>query len=83
MQVEVENPEAYTYDGEVLAKAEDMGKPGLVEITMREDCFIFRVESTLARSAKDIVEAALRWLTTKCKDLSQKAGETIVAEEAM
>ena len=82
-RVEVEHPEAYTYDGEVEAKAEELGKPELVRITMREDCFIFRVESTLARSARDIVEGGLRWLAGKCRDLSVKAGETMIAEEAL
>lgn len=35
-QVEVENAEAYMYDGECLAKAEEMGKPGLVTIKQRQ-----------------------------------------------
>jgi hypothetical protein len=35
MQVEVENPELYQYDGDVIAKAEEMGKPGLVDIRQR------------------------------------------------
>lgn len=33
--MEVENPELYQYDGEVVAKAEEMGKPGLVDIKQR------------------------------------------------
>ena len=35
-QVEVANPELYMYDGEVLAKAEEMGKPGLVTIKQKQ-----------------------------------------------
>jgi hypothetical protein len=36
LQVEVPNPELYQYDGEVLAKAEEMGKPGLVDIKQKQ-----------------------------------------------
>ena len=32
----MENAEAYMYDGECLAKAEEMGKPGLVTIRQRQ-----------------------------------------------
>ena len=31
-QVEIVSPEAYAYDGECIAKAEELGKPGLVDI---------------------------------------------------
>ena len=34
--MEVPNPELYQYDGEVLAKAEEMGKPGLVDIKQKQ-----------------------------------------------
>ena len=37
-QVEVVNPELYMYDGEVIAKAEEMGKPGLVTIKQKQVC---------------------------------------------
>lgn len=30
------NPELYMYDGEVIAKAEEMGKPGLVTIKQKQ-----------------------------------------------
>lgn len=36
LQVEVTNPELYMYDGEVIAKAEEMGKPGLVTIKQKQ-----------------------------------------------
>jgi hypothetical protein len=32
----VANPELYQYDGDVLAKAEEMGKPGLVSIKQKQ-----------------------------------------------
>ncbi|KAL3697383.1 hypothetical protein R1sor_011459 [Riccia sorocarpa] len=57
-QVMVVDAEAYTYDEEILKKAEAMGKPGLVEIISREDSFIFTVESTGAvQSAQMFVNA--------------------------
>jgi hypothetical protein len=36
VQVEVVSPELYMYDGECLAKAEELGKPGLVTIKQRQ-----------------------------------------------
>lgn len=42
----IRDPEAYAYDGEVFAKAEELGKPGLIEIHQRQDQFLFRVEGT-------------------------------------
>jgi DNA-directed RNA polymerase II subunit RPB3 len=38
--------EAYVFDEEVLKKAADLGKPGLVEIKQLQNKFIFRVEGT-------------------------------------
>lgn len=35
-QVEIVDPELYMYDGEVLAKAAEMGKPGLIDICQRQ-----------------------------------------------
>jgi hypothetical protein len=32
MQVDIINAEAYAYDGECIAKAEEMRKPGLIHI---------------------------------------------------
>jgi hypothetical protein len=46
VQVSVVEPEAYVFDEEVLKKAADLGKPGLVEIKQLQDRFIFRVEGT-------------------------------------
>ncbi|KAI3919540.1 hypothetical protein MKX01_018363 [Papaver californicum] len=64
-QVKVVDAEAYTYDDEVIKKAEAMGKPGLVEITGREDSFIFTVESTVAVKASQIVINAIEVLKQK------------------
>jgi DNA-directed RNA polymerase II subunit RPB3 len=64
-QVVVVDPEAYTYDEEVLKKAEAMGKPGLVEIYSREDSFIFTVESTGAIKASQMFLNAIEILKSK------------------
>ncbi|MQL81022.1 hypothetical protein Taro_013478 [Colocasia esculenta] len=63
--VVVVDPEAYTYDDEVIKKAEAMGKPGLVEIYAKEDSFIFTVESTGAVSAYQMVINAIEVLKRK------------------
>lgn len=65
LQVVVVDPEAYTYDEEVLKKAEAMGKPGLVEIDSKEDSFIFTVESTGAIKAAQMFLNAIEILKTK------------------
>ncbi|KMZ68215.1 DNA-directed RNA polymerase [Zostera marina] len=64
-QVVVVDPEAYTYDDEVIKKSEAMGKPGLVEIYAKDDSFIFTVESTGAISAYQLVINALEILKQK------------------
>lgn len=64
-QVVVVDPEAYTYDEEVLKKAEAMGKPGLVEIYSKEDSFIFTVESTGAIKASQMFLNAIEILKSK------------------
>lgn len=38
--------EAYVFDEEVLKKAAELGKPGLVDIKQLHDKFIFRLEGT-------------------------------------
>lgn len=64
-EVEVENPSAYKYDDECILKAEEMGKPGLVDIKMKMDTFNFQVESTGAHPPEHIVLRALGILLEK------------------
>ena len=52
----------YTYDDEVIERAEAMGKPGLVEINAKEDSFIFIVESTGAIKESQLVFNAIEVL---------------------
>ncbi|KAK9837884.1 hypothetical protein WJX74_007190 [Apatococcus lobatus] len=70
-QVEVVDAEAYRYDGEVIAKAKALGKEGLVNITPRQDMFIFRVEGTGAMATQQIVVAAIDVLLRKLDTLQQ------------
>ncbi|KAK9096212.1 hypothetical protein Sjap_021709 [Stephania japonica] len=64
-QVVVVDPEAYTYDEEVIKKAEAMGKPGLVEIYAKDTDFIFTVESTGAIKSSQLVLNAIQVLKQK------------------
>lgn len=64
-RVEIDTPESYTYDGECLKKAEEMGKPGLVDIRAKQDTFLFTVESTGALKPEEIVINALGVLKRK------------------
>lgn len=36
VQVDIFNAEAYAYDGECIAKAEEMRKPGLIDIQPKQ-----------------------------------------------
>lgn len=65
IQVSVVDAEAYTYEDEVIKKAEAMGKPGLVEIYQKEDNFIFTVESTGAIKASQLFLNAIQILKQK------------------
>ncbi|EOX98333.1 hypothetical protein QUC31_015227 [Theobroma cacao] len=79
-QVVVVDPEAYTYDDEVLKKAEAMGKPGLVEIYAKEDSFIFTVESTGAIKASQLVLNAIEVLKQKL-DAVRLSEDTVEADD--
>jgi DNA-directed RNA polymerase II subunit RPB3 len=65
LQVVVHDAEAYSYDEEILKKAEAMGRPGLVEIISREDSFIFTVESTGAITLAQMFLNAIEILKNK------------------
>ncbi|XVF45084.1 hypothetical protein PTKIN_Ptkin02bG0177300 [Pterospermum kingtungense] len=79
-QVVVVDREAYTYDDEVLKKAEGMGKPGLVEIYAKEDSFIFTVESTGAIKASQLVLNAIEILKQKL-DAVRLSEDTVEADD--
>ncbi|KAK8279422.1 hypothetical protein V6Z12_D09G110500 [Gossypium hirsutum] len=79
-QVVVVDPGAYTYDNEVLKKAEAMGKPGLVEIYAKEDSFIFTVESTGAIKASQLVLNAIEILKQKL-DAVRLSEDTVEADD--
>lgn len=72
--------EAYTYDDEVIKKAEAMGKPGLVEIYAKEDSFIFTVESTGAIKASQLVLNAIEVLKQKL-DAVRLSEDTVEADD--
>ncbi|KAG5603694.1 hypothetical protein MTR67_021477 [Solanum verrucosum] len=76
----VVDPEAYTYDDEVLKKAEAMGKPGVVEIHAKEDSFIFTVETTGAVKASQLVLNAIEVLKQKL-DAVRLSDDTVEADD--
>ncbi|TYJ00727.1 hypothetical protein E1A91_A13G105300v1 [Gossypium mustelinum] len=79
-QVVVVDPEAYTYDDEVLKKVEAIGKPGLVEIYAKEDSFILTVESTGAIKASQLVLNAIEILKQKL-DAVRLSEDTVEADD--
>ena len=68
-KIEVVDPELYQYDGEAVAKAAELGVAGAIDIVQREDAFVFRIESTGARPAADIVQSAFEVLQSKLYQL--------------
>lgn len=79
-QVMVVDAEAYTYDDEVIKKAEAMGKPGLVEIVGKQDSFIFTVESTGAIKTSQLVLNAIEILKQKL-DAVRLSEDTVEADD--
>lgn len=73
-------PELYTYDDEVIKKADAMGKSGLVEIEAKEDSFIFTVESTGAIKASQLVLNAIEILKQKL-DAVRLSDDTVEADD--
>jgi DNA-directed RNA polymerase II subunit RPB3 len=69
LQVEVINPEAYAFDMEPETKAQDMGFPDLVSVRHQPNTFIFKVESTGALRAYNVVCSALDVLASKLENV--------------
>lgn len=65
MQVEVQNAEAYAFDDEPLIKAADMGFPDLLTMKAQRNRFVFKVESTGALHAYNIVYLGFQILLDK------------------
>jgi len=69
-KIEVVDEELYQYDGEVLAKAEALGAPGVVDVVQRQDAFVFRVEGTGALPTWEVVQMAFEVMLSKLVNLS-------------
>lgn len=82
-QVTVLDPEAYVFDEEVVKKAADLGKPGLVDIKQLQDKFIFRVEGTGVLPVKEILYQALDILAAKLDQLSDGVQQAVNRDHAM
>lgn len=65
VQVEVQNAEAYAFDDEPLIKAADMGFPDMLTMKAQRDRFVFKVESTGALHAYNIVLLGFQVLLEK------------------
>ena len=64
-QVFVYDAKAYSYDDEVIKKAEAIGEPGFVSINAKDDSFIFTVETTGAFKASQMLFNAIDVLKHK------------------
>ncbi|KAL3515308.1 hypothetical protein ACH5RR_022210 [Cinchona calisaya] len=79
-QIIVVDPEAYTYDDEVIKTCELLKIPGLIEVHPKEDSFIFTVESTGAIKASQLVLNAIDILKQKL-DAVRLSEDTVEADE--
>ncbi|KAL5077362.1 hypothetical protein RYX36_016346 [Vicia faba] len=79
-KVSVVDAEAYSYDDEVIKKTEAKGKPGLVEITAKQDSFIFTVESTGAVKASQLLLNAIEIVKQKL-DAVRLSEDTVEADD--
>jgi len=59
------SPESCTYDGEVMKKVNELGKPGLIDVRPGLDCFTFIVESTGVLKVEEVVLQAVHILQSK------------------
>jgi DNA-directed RNA polymerase II subunit RPB3 len=57
------------YDGECIKDADEMGVFGILEISRRQNQFLFKVEATGALASKDIVNDALKFILNKLTEL--------------
>lgn len=67
-KVQIQRPQDCIFDDECVAKARELGKVGMVTVSMRQDMWHFTVESVTAdgpRRPIDVVRAAMRFLDYK------------------
>lgn len=64
-RIEVEDGEKYLYDGDIIKKCEELGRPGMIDIRPKVDEFIFKVEGTGVLPTHQIVLDALEILLGK------------------
>ena len=74
-RLEVADAERYRFDGECLAKAAELGFPGLLTATARSDEFVFRVEGTGALPVSEVVSKAMGVLEGKLRTLKEALDE--------
>ena len=68
-EVEVVNSDQYTYDDEIVRKAELLGVSGAILIKEKPEHFVFTVESTGSLPPHEIVVGAIRTLKKKLRVL--------------
>eukprot|EP00747_Dinoflagellata_sp_TGD_P128630 gnl/TRDRNA2_/TRDRNA2_174570_c1_seq1.p1 gnl/TRDRNA2_/TRDRNA2_174570_c1~~gnl/TRDRNA2_/TRDRNA2_174570_c1_seq1.p1 ORF type:complete len:318 (+),score=-12.80 gnl/TRDRNA2_/TRDRNA2_174570_c1_seq1:436-1389(+) len=67
--LEVTDPEVYFYDGDCLKEAERIGFKELIKIKHSQKRFIFKLETTGALLASQIVEDSFDYLVTKLQEM--------------
>jgi len=71
-QIEVvDEGEKYKYDGECIKFAEEIGKPGLVDIRPKMDEFVFRVEPVGQHNARVCVDLMMQEFRKKLEGLKR------------
>ena len=81
-QLEVPDPETYAYDEECLKKAEELGKPGLMDVE-RLDEYVFKVETVGQLTPEETIESMFECITGKLKTLLNHVNSVGVVDEDM
>lgn len=80
-EIVAEDVERYTYDDEIVRKAESLGVSGAILIREKPNHFNFIVETTGALDPEEIVLRALKVLKTKLRKLIDETEKVATKEE--
>ena len=80
-EIEVVDPETYTFDDEIDLKAEQLGVPGIMDIKPAEDRFIFTLETVGSLTPVRVVQSALEVLSGKVSLVRERLAQEKAAIE--
>jgi len=67
--LELTDPEVYSYDGDCLKEAERMGFRELIKIKPLQNRFVFRLQTTRALSASEVIQDSFDYLVGRLREM--------------